>query len=74
MIEIKSPCRICSGEVAIGSIGEEGSGFTNKIYVYVDQDDLRIFNEEFPGFAGNVHISYCPACGRRLEAKHDEAV
>lgn len=71
MIEIKTPCRMCSGEVPIGSIGQDIPGFTNKIYVYVNHDDLRIFNEEYPGFAGNVHISYCPACGRRLEAKRE---
>lgn len=58
---------ICNGERELGIVGTELSGFSNRIYAYVQDDHLRIFGEGPDAAAGDIEIKYCPMCGRKLD-------
>lgn len=62
-------CVFCKGEIPVGTVGAELSGFTNKIYVYIEKDKLRVFGEAPNDAAGYITINYCPICGRKLRQK-----
>ena len=74
MIEIKDmeTCEYCgNNHNAIIAVGEELQGFTNKIYVYVQGNKIRVMDEKDPGLAGETQIKDCPMCGRELEGEHE---
>ncbi len=63
-------CIYCKGgEIAVGSVGQDLTGFTKKIFVYVHDDKLRVFGEGRDDAAGYIPINFCPKCGRKLRKK-----
>jgi hypothetical protein len=58
---------ICYGERELGIVGTDLSGFSNRIYAYIQEDRIRVFSEDPDGAAGDIQIKYCPMCGRKLE-------
>lgn len=68
---IQAPCSCTDDRIPVGAIGADMSGLTNKVFCHVEGNNLRIFNEVYPGFTGTIHINYCPLCGKRLEVKRE---
>ena len=66
---VQEPCSCNNETMPVGTIGEETGGLTNKIFIHVEGNNLRVFNEAYPGFSGTTHINYCPICGRKLRGK-----
>lgn len=60
-------CVCCKGELALGSIGTELAGFSRRIFVYIQDNKLRIFDEAPNGTEGDIPINFCPMCGRKLK-------
>lgn len=66
---MKDKCEYCAGEKPLLTIGPELAGFTNKIFCFVIGEQIRIFDEAFPGMEASVRIKYCPKCGRKIKKK-----
>ena len=62
------PC-ICNSNTALGSVGTELAGYSKKIFVYIQGNNLRIFSEEPSGSEGDIPIIYCPMCGAKLKKR-----
>lgn len=58
---------VCNEGREIGIVGTELGGFSNRIFVYVQGNNLRVFGEDPEAPAGDILIKYCPMCGRKLE-------
>ena len=62
---------ICNGkeERSLGTVGPELGGFSHRIFVYIQDNNLRVFGEGPEDAAGDIPINFCPICGRALKQK-----
>lgn len=60
---------MCNSDIALGSVGTELYGYSKKIFVYIQGNNLRVFSEEPGGSEGDIPINYCPMCGAKLKKR-----
>ena len=65
---IRSLC-CCSGETALGHIGDAANGFENNQHLYIEGKDLQIVFDDPRIPTMYIPINYCPRCGHKLEEK-----